>query len=250
MNIEEEQSELNEMIKGADISDEEEEYLLALNKAATKMKYDLLEDQEVNISKEASNTKYASYVKKQLGRVGDFLGDNKNEIMTGAAILPVAAMGGKYLYDGARKMADPLVENYRYRRMRDLPGKRVHERIDPQSRELIADGFYIPEEQDGKPLSQDERSEQAVRKAFEMMHQRNPDMTKNPILAKSFMENRLNERVDQFADRVTQRGISDEQLMEAQRKRKNEDRFVDDVGRTVNMVDDATSVRSKVIPNR
>ena len=131
------------------ITEDEQAFLLAT--------YEVLESDDNPLAKEAN-------LKKRIGEIG--LG---NLLFAGAASLPVVGMGINYALD-------PVRESMRYRNMQALPAKRIH--LSPEQAEMM----YVKDNP-----NRDQMSDEALRKAFAIVHRYAPEITRTPELAHDFL---------------------------------------------------------------
>jgi hypothetical protein len=164
------------------------------------------------MNKEAKGT-----VRRALGNAADWMKNNKETIFAASAGLPAAFTLGAYGKDAVRELADPMIEQYRYNKMMGLPGDPVSE----LSGTSTADSFFVPSEEGGEPLSERERNERALRRAFEMLHESSPEMTARPEVARATLRNSLPEDPDRFMKAVAGDG---QMLNDAKATRNREKR--------------------------
>lgn len=220
------------------ISDEEAEYLNLFSEGVSKMAEEVADGVDPEVAKEAAmskaeNMKKEAMDKKALGStirkgLSDGLQGAKNllsnkKFQTAAAISPAAIYAGNEVAEGARKAVDPLIEQYRYNKMKDSPGQRTTQHL----QSTTPDQYFVPKEEGGSPIPEEERKNRAVRKAFEIVHENAPEITKDPTVAKSFINqnikaNRPDELMRSALNRAEDkvRSKSDRQKMRGERARR------------------------------
>lgn len=140
-------------------------------------------------------TSFAEDCQKALD--GDSMAISKHaSAVTGKNLKDIAMLGllataaSPMVMRAGRMMADPFIEDYRYRKMRALPGKPIltGSALD---RTKMYDEWHIPKEIGGRDLPLNVRDEMLIRKAFSLTHQFAPHLTKVPELAHSHVQRNL-----------------------------------------------------------
>ena len=221
---------VTEKLASADcIGEEEAKYLQALGEKTASLRDAIISGESIDQAKKASLSKTASteeslskeakgMIRRGLSEAGQFARDNRGALQAAAVGIPAAAIAGDSIARVVRSAADPLIEQYRYNKMQNLPGKPVHKQVKGQiggrgQNSNLPAQYGIPIKEDGEEISPDERHRRASRKAFEIVHKNAPELTSQPEAARSFLKSEMiNEPHDlmerslqQVRDRVKQR---------------------------------------------